>query len=99
MTIRTGSTRNTLVALVVAGAVAACAPAEPAADLAITNVTVIDAVNGVRESQTVLVDDGMIVSVADAADARAVLDDLFEGGSPPGAAEYAQVTFAGGGNG
>ena len=32
----------------------------PRADIAIENVTVIDAVNGVREGQTVLVEGGMI---------------------------------------
>ncbi|MFN0097262.1 MAG: amidohydrolase family protein [Gemmatimonadaceae bacterium] len=36
------------------------------ADLAIRNVTVIDAVHGVRQARTVLVDDGRIVAVNDA---------------------------------
>ncbi len=44
----------------------ACSPAAPAADLAIENVTVIDAINGVREAQTVVVDDGRITSVTPA---------------------------------
>ncbi len=39
------------------------------AELAIQNVTVIDAVNGVREGQTVLVNDGRITAVAPAGDA------------------------------
>ena len=42
----------------------ACAPAAEPADLAIENVTVIDAVNGVREGQTVVVDDGRITAVS-----------------------------------
>jgi hypothetical protein len=45
---------------------AACGGGEPAADLAIENVTVIDAVNGVREGQTVVVDDGRITEVVPA---------------------------------
>jgi hypothetical protein len=55
---------------------AACS-SEPAADLAITNVTVIDAVSGARPAQTVVVDDGRIVSVQDASgsvDAAEVVD-------------------------
>ncbi|MDH3208705.1 MAG: amidohydrolase family protein, partial [Gemmatimonadota bacterium] len=42
---------------------AACGPDAPLAELAINNVTVIDAVNGVRTGQTVVVDDGRITSV------------------------------------
>ena len=45
---------------------ASCTPAESFPDLAIHNVTVVDAVNGVREGQTVVVDDGRIVQVAPA---------------------------------
>lgn len=41
----------------------ACGPGEPPVDLAIENVTVIDAANGVRAAQTVLVDDGRITAV------------------------------------
>ena len=41
----------------------------PAADLAIENVTVIDAVNGVREGQTVLVSGGTITAVVSANEA------------------------------
>jgi len=50
-------------------ALAACGPAAPPADLAIENVTVIDAVNGVREARTLVVDDGRISAVADAGEA------------------------------
>ncbi|MBT7504059.1 MAG: hydrolase, partial [Gemmatimonadales bacterium] len=46
-------------------AVAACSPADPPADLAITNVTVIDAVNGVRAGQNVVMNNGTIVTVAE----------------------------------
>ena len=46
--------------------VAGCAPDTPPADLAIENVTVIDAANGVRENQTVVVRGDTIISVADA---------------------------------
>jgi cytosine/adenosine deaminase-related metal-dependent hydrolase len=48
---------------------ASCAPAEPTADLAIQNVTVIDAENGTREAQTVVVHDGRITAVQPADDA------------------------------
>lgn len=53
-----------------------CASADPAADLAITNVTVIDAADGVRSGQTVLVADGRITAVGPdvAADADVVVD-------------------------
>jgi cytosine/adenosine deaminase-related metal-dependent hydrolase len=44
----------------------ACGPDAPPVDLVIENVTVIDAVNGARTGQTVSVDDGRIVAVADA---------------------------------
>jgi len=47
-------------------AVWACGAGEPLADLAIENVTVIDAVNGVRVGQTVVVDDGRITAVVPA---------------------------------
>lgn len=45
---------------------AACGPSEPAADLAIENVTVVDAEQGALPGRTVVVDDGRIVSVTDA---------------------------------
>jgi hypothetical protein len=54
---------------------AACS--EPAAALAITNVTVVDAVSGARPAQTVVVDEGRIVAVQDASepvDAAEVVD-------------------------
>jgi len=44
-------------------ALAACGREAPAPDLAIRNVTVIDAVNGVREGQTVLVTGDRIVGI------------------------------------
>ncbi|MDH3733684.1 MAG: amidohydrolase family protein [Gemmatimonadota bacterium] len=50
-------------------ALAACNPDADPADLAIENVTVIDAVNGVREAQTVVVDDGRIVAVTSGGEA------------------------------
>jgi len=50
-------------ALALLGALAGCGPPLPAADLAIRNVTVIDAVHGAREGRTVVVDDGRIVAV------------------------------------
>ena len=56
---------------------AACDASPPSADLAIENVTVIDAVNGAREGMTVVVDDGRIVSVtsgAAPADAHETVD-------------------------
>lgn len=51
--------RGALLAL----ALASCAPGEPPADLAITNVTVIDAAHGARPGQTVVVRDGRIEAV------------------------------------
>lgn len=45
---------------------AACAPGAPPADLAIRNVTVIDAVGGARPDRTVTVHDGRIEGVQDA---------------------------------
>ncbi|MEZ4416748.1 MAG: amidohydrolase family protein [Gemmatimonadota bacterium] len=45
---------------------ASCASEAPAPDLAIENVTVIDAVGGVREGRTVVVDDGRILQVTEA---------------------------------
>jgi len=44
-------------------ALAACGTDAPPPELAIRNVTVIDAVNGVREGQTVSVNEGLIVGV------------------------------------
>ncbi len=46
-------------------ALTACGPSVPPADLVIHDVTVIDAVNGVRENRTVVVDDGRITRVAE----------------------------------
>jgi hypothetical protein len=63
--------------LVGAALLFACAPSEPSADLAIENVTVIDAASGLREARTVIVDDGRIVAVRDAgtpSDAVEVVD-------------------------
>lgn len=45
---------------------ASCVADAPRADLVIANVTVIDAVNGVRPARTVVVDDGRITAVTDA---------------------------------
>ncbi len=59
---------------------AACTPAETF-DLAIENVTVIDAVSGARAGQTVVVDDGRIVRVADAVQLGAVNADRVVDGS------------------
>lgn len=55
--------------LAFASALASCAPEEPLADLAIENVTVIDAANGAREGRTVLVRDGRITTVEPAGEA------------------------------
>lgn len=44
-------------------ALSSCTPGEGEADLAIQNVTVIDAANGVREARTVVVNDGRITAV------------------------------------
>lgn len=63
--------------LLLALTLASCAPAEPPADLAIQNVTVIDAVNGARAGQTVVVHEGRITAVQAAdqpAEAREVVD-------------------------
>ncbi len=58
-----------LVALTVA-----CAPDTPATGIAIENVTVIDAANGVRENQTVVVRGDTIVSVEEAGSAPRVAE-------------------------
>ena len=55
---------------------AACRPDAPPADLAIRNVTVIDAVNGVREARTVVVDDGRISRVMDAGEAADAVETV-----------------------
>ncbi len=55
-----------LILFVIVSALVSCSPAEPPADLAIQNVTVIDAVNGVCEARTVLIKDGRISAVQDA---------------------------------
>lgn len=47
-------------------ALTACGDAALTGDVAITNVTVVDAVNGVREGRTVLVEDGRITAVTSA---------------------------------
>lgn len=63
--------------VLLAAFLAACGPAEPPADLAIENVTVIDAENGVRTAQTVVVTDGRITAVQsadEAVDATEVVD-------------------------
>jgi len=57
--------RRTAPILLVALATA-CSSTSPVAELAITNVTVVDAQDGVREARTVLVSDGRIVAVQDA---------------------------------
>ena len=49
--------------LALAALLAACQPATPPTGTAITNVTVIDAVNGVRAEQTVVYDGDEIISV------------------------------------
>ena len=55
--------RLQLLPLVVALALVSCTLSEPPADLAIQNVTVIDAMNGAHEALTVLVRDGRITAV------------------------------------
>ncbi|MDX1393996.1 MAG: amidohydrolase family protein [Gemmatimonadota bacterium] len=54
----------------IAATLIACGPDRPVADLAIHDVTVIDAVRGARSGMTVVVDDGRIASVT--ADERSV---------------------------
>ncbi|MDX1578804.1 MAG: hydrolase, partial [Gemmatimonadota bacterium] len=56
-------------ALILTGALAGCGPSPSPVDLVIRNVTVIDALNGVREARTVVVDGGRIASVTDAGEA------------------------------
>ncbi len=51
-------------AVAVASLLVACGPGDAPVDLVITDVTVIDAVNGVRQNRTVAVDDGRIVAVS-----------------------------------
>lgn len=62
--------------IILAGTLAACAPGAAPVDLVIENVTVIDAINGVQESRTVVVDDGLITSVADAGSAIEAVETL-----------------------
>ena len=64
--------------LVVTSVLASCGPSEPPADLAIQNVTVIDAANGAREAQTVLVREGRITAVQ-AADEAASATEVVDG--------------------
>lgn len=59
-------------------ALGACAQPERPADLAIANVTVVDAVQGVLERQTVRIDDGRIISVRPTADTGDGPDDALE---------------------
>lgn len=59
ITLKTFAPSVTAACLILAG----CTASEPPADLAIENVTVIDAVNGVRTAQTVVVTDGRITAV------------------------------------
>ena len=49
----------------VMGLVVACSETQEPMDLAIENVTLVDAVNETREGKTVLVNDGMIVEIID----------------------------------
>ena len=49
----------------VAAVFIACGPAAPPVELVIQGVTVIDAVNGIQENRTVVVDDGRITMVAE----------------------------------
>ena len=63
----TSTARSTLTTLSLCTAlIVGCAQDAPeSVDLAIRNVTVIDAVNPVRRSQTVLIDDGRIIDIVD----------------------------------
>jgi hypothetical protein len=47
------------------GSLVACSETPAPMDLAIENVTLVDAVNATREGKTVLVNDGMIVEIID----------------------------------
>ena len=67
--------RTTVVAASLAFA-AACGGGGPSADLAIENVTLIDAVNGVREGQTVLVEGGQISAVMAAGGAHSATETI-----------------------
>jgi cytosine/adenosine deaminase-related metal-dependent hydrolase len=67
-----------LIPLAAALTLASCAPGEPPADLAIQNVTVIDAANGAREALTVLVSDGRITAVQ-AADESVTATEVVDG--------------------
>jgi len=55
------------------------AVSEPARGIAITNVTVIDAVNGVRENRTVVFDGDEIIAVADADDGNLNVERQVDG--------------------
>ena len=63
----TSTARSTLTTLALCAAlIAGCAQDAPeSVDLAIRNVTVIDAVNPVRRNQTVLIEDGRIIDIVD----------------------------------
>jgi Amidohydrolase family len=62
--------------LAMAFTVASCGSEVPVADLAIRNVTVIDAESGVREARTVVVDDGRITAVTTADVAAAAIQTI-----------------------
>ena len=49
-------------------ALAACNPSVDQVDLAITNVTLVDAVSDQRPHKTVLIDDGVITAIVDASE-------------------------------
>jgi cytosine/adenosine deaminase-related metal-dependent hydrolase len=72
----TSRSSSRALALAFAGLLAACAPDAPPADLAILDVTVIDAADGVREGRTVVVDDGRIVAVTDGSEAVEALETV-----------------------
>jgi len=55
---------------------ASCGPRASLPDLAILNVTVIDAVNGVREARTVVVDGGRITAVMAASETMDAVDTV-----------------------
>lgn len=74
ITLNTVASSVAVACLILAG----CAASEPTADLAIENVTVIDAVNGVRTAQTVVVTDGRITAVQ-AADAGVAATETVDG--------------------
>jgi cytosine/adenosine deaminase-related metal-dependent hydrolase len=74
----TRSTARAAGTLALIAAFVACATDGPPPDLAIENVTLIDAANGVRENRTVFVDAGRIVRVVEA-DGRARAREVVDG--------------------